>query len=202
LQGTLINSPQSLGSVKEGDRVKIRGKDVFDWMYVTSGKVYGGFTVDVMRSSMSKAERRQHDEAWGFDFGDVGAVNLVPPEYLGEQPSPKKGLLSYLGASKPAQQDYEKVAATEHPMSVNSRASFDQTLTDNPKLVNQTDDRGYTFLHQLSLAGSYDGVDVCLNHGASPNQTAPNGMTPFALAKCLGWKKVMARLQQAGAEPT
>lgn len=84
-------------------------------------------------------------------------------------------------------------------MSVNMRDSLDQTLTENPELVHQTDDRGYTFLHQLSLAGSWDGVDVCLKHGADPKKAAQNGMTPFALAKCLGWKRVMERLQQAGA---
>jgi hypothetical protein len=50
----------------------------------------------------------------------------------------------------------------------------------------------------LSLAGSWDGVDVCLKHGADPSEAAPNGMTPFALAKSLGWKKVMARLEEVG----
>jgi ankyrin repeat protein len=84
-------------------------------------------------------------------------------------------------------------------MSVNMRESLEQTLTENPNRLHETDDHGYSFLHQLSLAGSLDGVDVCLKLGADPNKPASNGMTPFALAKCLGWKKVMARLQQAGA---
>ena len=81
----------------------------------------------------------------------------------------------------------------------NMREKLEQTLTENPTLVHETDDRGYSFLHQLSLAGSLDGVDVCLKHGADPKQAAPNGMTPLALAKSLGWKKVKARLEQAGA---
>ena len=83
-------------------------------------------------------------------------------------------------------------------MSVNMRDSFEQTLTENPDFVHEADDRGYNFLHQLSLAGSLDGVDVCLKHGADPKKPAPNGMTPLALAKSLGWKRVMARLQEAG----
>lgn len=199
VQGTLLNSPHSLKSIKEGDQVSITGKRIADWMYVQSGKTYGGFTVDVMRSRMSKGERKQHDDAWGFDFGDVGFVKLVPPEYIGEEAPKKKGILSFFGSPKPTQQDYDKVAATEHPMSANMRASFEKTLTDNPKLLQQPDDRGFTFLHQLSLAGSFDGVDVCLKHGADAKKAASNGMTPMALAKCLGWKKVMARLQQAGA---
>jgi len=199
LEGTLINTPHSLESFQEGDRVKIAGKQIFDWMYVTGGNVYGGFTVDVLRSRMEKGERKQHDQAWGFDFGEVGVVNLVPPEYLGEAPAMRKGFFSRFGSSSPAPQDYSVVAAKEHPMSVNMRNSLDQTLTEKPDFVHETDQRGYNFLHQLALAGSWDGVDVCLKHGADPNKAAPNGMTPFALAKSLGWKRVMERLQQAGA---
>jgi uncharacterized protein YegJ (DUF2314 family) len=198
LHGTLINSPDSLQSFSEGDRVKIPGKQISDWMYVVAGQVYGGFTVDLIRSRMGKGERKQHDQAWGFDFGDVGVVNLVPPEYIGEAPAKKKGLLSRFAGSKSTPQDYAVVAATEHPMSANMRESLEQTLTEKPDFVHEADDRGYNFLHNLSLAGSLDGVDVCLKHGADPNKRAPNGMTPFALAKSLGWKKVMARLQQAG----
>ncbi len=199
IQGTLINSPHSLKSFHEGDRVTIVGKQLSDWMYVIAGNVYGGFTVDLMRSRMSKGERSQHDKAWGFDFGEVGVVPLVPPEYIGDPPLKKKGLFSIFGGSKSTPQDYAKVAGCEHPMSVNMRESFDQTLTKDPKMVQQTDDRGYSFLHQLSLAGSFDGVDVCLKHGADARAPAANGMTPYALAKCLGWKRVMERLQQAGA---
>jgi uncharacterized protein YegJ (DUF2314 family) len=196
ISGTLINSPDSLKSFQEGDRVTIGGGQLCDWMYVIRGEVYGGFTVDVLRSRMGKHERKQHDQAWGLDFGDVGIVHLVPPEYIGQAPA-KKGFLSRLAGSKAAPQDYKAVAAAEHPMSVNMRESLDKTLTENPGLLQQADDRGYTFLHQLSLAGSLDGVDVCLQHGADPKQAAPNGMTPFALAKSLGWKRVMARLEQA-----
>ena len=86
-------------------------------------------------------------------------------------------------------------------MSVNMRPSLEQTLTEDPDFVHQTDDHGYNFLHQLSLAGSLDGVDVCLKHGADPKTAAPNGMTAFKLAKSLGWKRVMARLEQVGGGP-
>jgi len=200
LAGTLINSPHSLKSVKEGDQVKIPGKQICDWMYVMFGKVYGGFTVDVMRSRLEPSERREHDNAWGFDFGEVGVVNLVPPDYIGEK-APKQGFFSKLfgGAAKEEPQDYAKVAAHEHPMSVNMRSSLEEALAGNPEMLNTPDDRGLTFLHQLALGGSLDGVDVCLNHGADPNKPATNGMTPYMLAKALGWKKVMKRLEEAGA---
>ncbi len=199
IQGTLINSPHSLKSFHEGDRVTIPGKQLFDWMYVVAGNVYGGFTVDLMRSRMTKGERAQHDKAWGFDFGEAGTVPLVPPEYIGDPALKKKKLFSILGGAKSPPQDYAKVAAAEHPMSINMRKSLEQALTKDPQMALQTDDRGFNLLHQLSLAGSWDGVDVCLKHGVDPKVTALNGMTPFALAKCLGWKRVMERLQQAGA---
>lgn len=198
IHGTLINAPLSLKTFHEGDEVSISGKQLCDWMYVVQGKVYGGFTVDLLRSRMSSRERKQHDQAWGFDFGEVGIVNLVPSDWIGDAPPKKKGLFSRAG-SKETQQDYAKVAAAEHPMSVNMRDSFEETLRNNPGLIQEADDHGFTFLHQLALAGSWDGVDVCLKHGADPNQAAPNGMTPYALAKSLGWKKVMMRLQEAGA---
>lgn len=199
IEATLINSPHSLRSVQEGDRVTLAGKQLCDWMYVIHGFVYGGFTVDVLRSRMSKGERSQHDQAWGFDFGAVGMVHLVPPDYIGDPPVKKKGLFSFLGGAGPAAQDHAKVAGAEHPMSVNMRESLEQALKKDPQFVDQADDRGYTLLHQLALAGSWDGVDVCLKHGADPQAPAPNGMTPYALAKSLGWKRVMDRLQKAGA---
>ncbi|QDU92990.1 DUF2314 domain-containing protein [Lignipirellula cremea] len=195
LYGTLINSPHSLQTYAEGDQVTIPGMQISDWMYVISGNVYGGFTVDMLRSRMQPGERKQHDQAWGFDFGEVGMVNLVPPEFFSDSPARKKSFFSFLGTPKPVAQDYAKVAATEHPMSVNMRKSLDETLASNPGMVHEKDERGFTFLHQLALAGSWDGVDICLKHGADPQQTTPNGMTPLALAKSLNWTRVMERLQ-------
>ncbi len=196
VSGSLINSPHSLQSFSEGDQVEIAGKQISDWMYVIAGAVYGGFTVDVLRSRMGKSERKQHDQAWGLEFGDVGIVNLVPPDFIGEAP-PKKGLFSRF-AAKQEQQDYGKVAANEHPMSVNMRESLEQQLADHRDFLKEVDDHGFTLLHQLALAGSLDGVEVCLKFDADPTLPAANGMTPYELAKALGWKKVMARLEAAG----
>lgn len=196
--GTLLNSPHSLRSVKEGDEVAISGKQIGDWMYAVSGKVYGGFTVDLMRSRMGKSERKGHDQAWGLDFGTVGVVNVVPPEFLGEKPA-KQGFLSKLFPPKETQQDYAALATQEHPMSVNMRSSLEDLLKKNPAMIHEPNDYGYTYLHQFALAGSWDGVDVCLRAGDDPKRAAPNGMTPLKLAKSLGWTRVIARLEEAGA---
>lgn len=198
VQGTLINTPHSLKSYQEGQQVKIPGKQVGDWMYVCMGEVCGGFTVDLMRSRMSASERKQHDAAWGHDFGDVGVVPLVPMSYISDEAPKKKGLFSRFKKVPQQPQDYKKVAATEHPMSVNMRESFEQALQENPEMLDQADDaHGFTFLHQLALAGSWDGVDVCLKSGADSKKRAGNGMTALDLARSLAWKRVMARLQEA-----
>jgi uncharacterized protein YegJ (DUF2314 family) len=200
IYGTLINSPRTIQSVKEGDRVRIPGKRLTDWMYVQDGEeVFGGFTIDLMRSRMSDAERKQHDKAWGLDFGKVGIVNLVPPSYIGEATTKKRGLFGPFGKPSQEQQDYAKVAEAEHPMSVNMRGSLDQQLSTSPDFLSGADDFGMTLLHQLCLAGSLDGVDVCLSHGADVTQATANGLTPLALATSLGWSRVVKRLQAAGA---
>ncbi len=197
VSGTLINSPNSLRSVSEGDAVQIAPSRVGDWMYAIGDDVYGGYSVDLMRQRMGGSERKQHDAAWGLNFGDVGIVHVVPPDYIGEKQA--GGFLSKFRKPKQQPQDIEKAAATEHPMSVNMRQSLEETLRENPAYISEPDDKGFTFLHQLSLAGSYDGVDVLVQHGADVNQPAKNGLKPLRLARSLGWKKVMNRLQQAGA---
>lgn len=188
--GTLLNTPHSLKSYSEGDSVEIAGKQLSDWMYVVADEVCGGFTIDVMRARMSKSERKQHDNAWGLNFGDVGVIKLIPQRYLG--PEPKKGWFSR--APEPEPQTIEQAAAIEHPMSVNMRDSLDEAITKNPEMLTETDIDGFTFLHQLALAGSVDGVEVCLKHNADPTRPAKNGMTPYMLAKSLGWTRVMKLL--------
>ncbi len=96
--------------------------------------------------------------------------------------------------------DYKIIESLEHPMSVNMRPSLEEMLAKNPEHLESTDDMGLTLLHQMTIAGSLDGVDACLKRGVNPNQVAKNGMTAAKLAKGLGWKKVLARLQTAGAD--
>jgi uncharacterized protein YegJ (DUF2314 family) len=46
-------------------------------MFAITGKVYGAFTVHVLRSQMPPGERKAHDDAWGLDFGDSDTIELV-----------------------------------------------------------------------------------------------------------------------------
>lgn len=192
VQGTLLNSPHSLQSYSEGDTVEIAGKQLSDWMYVVMDEVCGGYTIDVLRSRMSKGERKQHDDAWGLNFGAVGNLKLVPDSYLGTPA--KKGWFGR--GPQPEPQKLEQVAALEHPMSVNMRESLDEEIAADREILSQTDEHGFTILHQLALAGSYDGVEVCMKHNADAKQPAKNGMTPYRLAKSLGWTRVMKLLPE------
>lgn len=74
--GVLGNDPHWLTSVKAGDAVRIPLDRISDWMYVMEGVAYGAFTVNLLRSRMDSAERREHDEAWGLDFGDPRTIRM------------------------------------------------------------------------------------------------------------------------------
>ena len=184
ITGTLINQPNWLNSVSEGDDVEIKPNQLSDWMYAINNKVFGAFTVNFIRSQMPKGERKAHDDAWGMDFGSPSEVKLVPPDFLG------KGARS--GSQTPAE-----VGAVEHPMALNMCESLAEFASD-PANLNSTDDKGFTVLHSLALAGAAKGVSILLEHGADPTQPAANGMTPAMLAKKLGWKQVQQVLADHG----
>lgn len=77
LTGVLMNSPNWLKSVKEGDIARFELGEISDWVYVINGKAYGAYTVNLLRSRMSEPERKLHDAAWGLDFGDPQKVRIL-----------------------------------------------------------------------------------------------------------------------------
>ena len=180
ISGTLVNSPNWINSVSEGDEVKVTLDELVDWMFAIRGKVYGGFTVNVMRSRMSPSDRREHDKAWDLDFGDSTTVCLV---YF--EPS-KSG----------AHHDQEVAARRDHPMSLNMEASLRQALDNNPEMVNERDERAWTMLHREALAGNRNIVQVLLEYGADPDLTTPEGRTPLDLARALNWDETVEVLSK------
>ena len=194
VSGTLINSPNWLTSVSEGDDVQIQPNRVSDWMYAINGRVYGAYTVNLMRSRMSRGERLAHDKAWGLDFGDPNEIQIVPPEYLGQK---RPGLFARLLGSGQRSQDPAEVAKKEHPMALNMTESLEEFVQQDPSNLTVADDHGFTLLHQLALAGAASGVAILLRHGADPSALTNHGMTPLGLAKSLGWKKVADMLSAA-----
>jgi len=185
VSGVLLNAPNWLKSVKEGDSVRIPFHQIGDWMYTLRGEVYGAYTVNLMRSRMGDKERQQHDNAWGLKFGDPKQIRIVP--------EPKKpGLLKTLFGSKPP----ADILDLEHPMSEAMAVSLKEQITKDPSLLSAKDDRGWTFLHQEALAGNLATVTVLLEAGADPAAVTGHGMTALQLAKTLRWEKVIALLER------
>src|SRR5262249_57965033 len=123
-----------LKTVKEGDSARFPLGQISDWMYAISGEVYGAYTVNLMRSRMGQRECKQHDDAWGLDFGDPKTIRIVPQ---------KKGWFRR-----------REVEIQEHPMSEAMASSLEQQLVADPSMLHEKDDRGWTLLHQEALAGS------------------------------------------------
>jgi uncharacterized protein YegJ (DUF2314 family) len=183
VSGVLLNAPNWLRTVKEGDAVSIPLDEISDWMYAISGEVFGAYTVNLLRSRMGRRERQEHDSAWGLDFGDPAKIRVAP------EPGKGGGLLKRWFGKRPAD-------TGEHPMSVAMASSLKEQLAKDPSQVTATDDRGWTFLHQEALAGSAATVKVLLEAGADPNAVTDHGMTPMQLAECLGWDQVVALLAE------
>jgi uncharacterized protein len=174
VSGVLLNSPNWLKTVKAGDSARFALNEISDWMYAIDGEVYGAYTVNLMRSRMDRRERKEHDDAWGLNFGDPKTIRLVP--------------------------DQNDTVLQEHPMSKNMAGSLKETLAKNPSMLHDKDDRGWTLLHSEALAGSTATVQQLLDAGADPNAKTQDGMTPLQLAKSLAWDNVVALLTRRGAK--
>ncbi len=179
--GVLLNAPNWLKTVKEGDSARIPLGEISDWMYAISGEVFGAYTVNLLRSRMGRRERQEHDAAWGLNFGDPTRIRVAP------EPTGGGGLLKRWFGKR--QTDIQ-----EHPMSEAMASSLKDQLTKDPSLVSAKDDRGWTFLHSEALAGSAATVKVLLEAGADRDALTDHGMTPLQLANALGWDKVAALL--------
>jgi len=188
VSGALINSPNWVRSVKKGDSVRVPLNKICDWIYAISGVVFGGYTVNLMRSRMEPQERQEHDAAWGLNFGDTSKVRVIPEPGMGG------GLLRswFSGQSAHTQ---------EHPMSVNMAASLKKQLAKDPSLISSTNDRGWTLLHHEALAGSAPTVMALLEARADPTSQTNDGKTPLQLAQSLGWDNVVALLTSISQAP-
>lgn len=168
IHGVLLNQPHQLRSVQQGQPVSLPLERLTDWMLAFGGRVYGAFTVQELRTTLSPADRRAHDDAWGFDFGDPTAPAVMP---------------------------YDGGPDDEHPMSLNMREKLGEHLAANPDFVRTPMAFGFTPLHFDSLGGNVTQVAAYLDHGADPTARTEHGMTPLDLAELLGWEKVIARLR-------
>lgn len=199
LTGTLLNQPNWLTSISEGDPVETPLKAVTDWLYALNGKTYGGFTVQAIRAQMSKSERRQHDEAWGLDWGDHDKIHFVPAEWYQDE-EPKKGFLGFGKSPPPEPLSDDFLQANEHPMAANMADSLKDFASKNPDDVKQLADNGLNMLHQLTLSGTVVGIKTMLECGVGVNSKSKNGHTALDFAKLLGWKRAYQFLAKNGGK--
>lgn len=75
--GELMNSPNAIKGLKQGDSARFRLDQISDWIYAINDEVYGAYTVNLIRSRMAPQERKAHDEAWGRNFGDPTTIRIV-----------------------------------------------------------------------------------------------------------------------------
>ncbi|MCL4169364.1 UNVERIFIED_CONTAM: hypothetical protein GTU68_045403, partial [Idotea baltica] len=163
INGVLMNSPNQLTNIAEGDEVSVSIKGISDWMMATNGKTYGGFTIHVLRSDMSVNDRQQHDSAWGLDFGDYDDILIAY-----EQKEHPENLI-------------------EHPMSINMEEKAREFFKDNPDSIHVKDENGLTMLHREAIAGNKTTVTLLLALGADKNAKTNNGKTALDYVNTLNW---------------
>ncbi|EHO08801.1 DUF2314 domain-containing protein [Myroides odoratimimus] len=167
IYGELLNQPNILTNIEEGEQIGVTLDQISDWMFISQGKAFGGFTVQAMRSVMTDEERAEHDAAWGLEFGDFNDV-----VYVYEQKEHPENLI-------------------EHPMSKNMKESLEKFLDENPDEVTNKDEAGYTFLHKEVISGNLTSVEVLLAKGANKNEPNNEGKTPVDYAKQLNWEHII-----------
>lgn len=166
ITGELVNDPNQLTNVTKGDLVSKPISEIDDWMISIQGKVYGGFTIQVMRSGMSEKERKSHDTAWGLDFGDYNEILLVY-----KQKENPENLL-------------------EHPMSKNMAENMREYLIENPNELTVEDENGLTLLHREAIAGNKINVEILLELGADKTKKSKANKTALEYVELMNWENV------------
>ena len=64
--GQLNNEPDALQGKKLGDTVRVAKDKISDWMFTENRRLVGGYTLRVLRSNMSAAERAEFDKTVDF----------------------------------------------------------------------------------------------------------------------------------------
>ncbi len=164
ITGELVNDPNQLTNVAKGDLITKSVNEIGDWMISIQGKTYGGFTIQVIRSRMNEKERRNHDEAWGLDFGDYDEVLLVH------------------------QQKENPENLVEHPMSINMSEKMHEFLKENPNEISETDENGLTLLHRETIAGNKTNVEILIKLGADKLKKSKTHKTALEYAELLNWE--------------
>lgn len=187
ITGYLVNEPNWVKHLHAGDIISVPLAKISDWLYVSQGKAFGGFSIQAMRKAMDSFERKQHDATWGFAFGDPHKVEVTP--YAGKEP----GFTSNVSPFKQPGAEASTVYP-EHPMSENMAENIEQQLKAQPSIVSMKDDEGWSMLHREALAGNLTPIKLLLKYGADPLETNGAGDNAIDLAMKLGWSRIIEEL--------
>ncbi|MCL4219359.1 MAG: ankyrin repeat domain-containing protein, partial [Candidatus Hydrogenedentes bacterium] len=82
----------------------------------------------------------------------------------------------------------------------NARVEAVKAALENGADINATDGYGLTALHWAGINGCLDLAKLLVNRGANvnPREEGITDMTPFALAKWLGYEEVAAYIEDCG----
>jgi uncharacterized protein YegJ (DUF2314 family) len=184
ISGKLLNAPNWLTSVRKEDAVRVPFSRLSDWMMTMGGRAYGGFTVNAIRARMGGRERKEHDQAWGLDFGDPGEVRLeLAPA------KPEGGFLAGLFGGRP-KNTMPPEGFKDHPMCINVLGTCEAQLKADSSIVHTVDDAGWTLLHREALAGNFGVVKLFVSHGADVKARTRSGRTASDLARGIGWPEI------------
>lgn len=171
ITGILVNDPNELTNVQKEDVVHKKVSEISDWMFAIEGKVYGGFTTQIMRAEMTEQERAEHDQMWQLDFGD--------PNYI---------LVAYEQVENPDN-------LVEHPMSKNMKEQYQELLQKDKSHLTMVNDKGYSLLHHEAIAGNRTCVEVLLEFGIDKTLKTQTGKTALDFAKEMGWDHIVEILE-------
>lgn len=188
ITGNLLNSPNCLTSVKAGQAVAMPFSHLEDWMMTADGRAYGGYTVNLMRAGMNPRDRKNHDDAWGLDFGDPSAVKVEIERQQNQKP--KGGFFSSLFGGGGSKEAAAPIGFHDHPMCINMLPKIEAQLQSDASLANHIDDEGWTLLHREALAGNLGIVRLLVQYGAIGDARTPSGRTAADLAGSIGWQEV------------
>ena len=67
--GSVDNRPEFIKGVKVGMRASVNPDEISDWSYVEDGHLVGGYTIRVLYSELTPAERQDFEKQADFHIG-------------------------------------------------------------------------------------------------------------------------------------
>lgn len=172
ITGILLNEPYEINDLEAGEHVTVTFDQLVDWMLVSMDEVYGAFSIQEYRKTLTQEQRQEYDQAWNINFADPEQIYVVHgqklhPEYL-----------------------------IEHPMCINLKNQIEETLIESPEYLTSLDEIGNTFLHRETIAGNASNIEIALKLGAKAEAKNTLGKTALDYAKQMNWQHIIPLLSK------